>query len=401
MIRWFRYLVILTVGAACCHAQQPPTPNTPAAAGEDVAATTAPAAAPTTDPPASGEGVAVDRLSTQELMIRARAAIKERKLRDAQGMFALALGREPDNLEIKLIGAEIAEANNDSENSRRFYREILAVDPAHFEANFRMGRSFNAANWWRQAVFYLEKAARIAPADRLSEVLTQLARGLHGEKRIDEALKAVENAIKQAPDNLEARGLQILIRIDQKQYDQALAAAKALEEIARAAVQNAPNDPDALRKLLDANQLILQSIQYAVAALQQLDSRGLPTDRPLPGKEREIASLLIQATEALTRESAIRQLLAKHDSILPLAERAVQYDPDNLRANVNLAVVYFDTANFERCAEVCRRILELDPQNADARRLLQTLGISTGNDAPADNPPAASPSPPATPVGGS
>lgn len=383
MIRWFRQLLVLTIGAACCQAQQPATPDAPITTGGDTAATTA---------PTEGEGVAVDRLSTQELMIRSRAAIQQRKLRDAQGMFALALGREPDNLEIKLIGAEIAEANNDSENSRRFYREILAADPAHFEANFRMGRSFIGASWWRQAVFYLEKAARIAPADRLGEVLTQLARGLHGEKRIDEALRTVENAIKQAPDNLEARALQVLIRIDQKQYDQALAAAKALEEIARAGVQSAPSNPDALRKLLESNMLILQSIQYAVAALQQVDSRGMPTDRPLPGKEREIASLLIQASETLLRESAIRQLLAKHDAILPVAERAVQYDPDNVRANVNLAIVYFDTANFDRSVNICRRILELDPGNPDAQRLLQVMGVTPGTgDSPSPAPTADQP----------
>lgn len=360
---WLMLVISATTGYAI--AQQPTT----APAATEAPPTTAPSG----DEAGGSEGVAIDRLSTTELMARARAAIKDKKLRDAQGMFALALSREPDNAEIKLIGAEIAEANSDHDNARRFYRDILSSDPANFEANFRLGRAFNRASWWRQAIGYLEKASRVAPADRLGEVLTELARAQHGNRQVDDAVKTIENAVKQAPDNLEARGIQVLIRLDQKQFDQAIAAAKSLEEIARAKVQNAPSDIDALRHLLDANVLLMQSMQSAVAALQQVDRNGNPTDRPLPGKEREIASLLIQLTETLARENVLRQLIDKHDVIMPLAERAVMYDPDNPRANMNLAVVYYDTANYEHAVQVCRRVLELDPDNAEAKRMLQVM----------------------------
>lgn len=350
-------------------------------------ATTAPSGGATTSPSEaadSGAGVAVDRMTTPELMVRARAALKEKKLRDAQGMFALASSREPENAEIKLIGAEIAEANSDHDNARRFYREILATDPAHFEANFRMGRAFIRANWWRQANSYLEKAARIAPADRLGDVLTQWAQGQRGEKRFDEAAKTIENAVKQSPDSLEARGLQVSIRLDLKQYDQAIAAAKALEEIARANVQNAPSNLEALRHLLDANLLLRESMRSAVEALNQVDSRGNPTDRPLPGKEREIASLLIQLSETLVRENALRSVISKHELVMPLAERAVMYDPDNIRANLNLAVVYYDTANYQQAIDVCRRVLELEANNPDAVRMLQSMNAPlTPTSAPA------------------
>ncbi|MBL8880492.1 MAG: tetratricopeptide repeat protein [Phycisphaerales bacterium] len=381
MTRIWTAIMLFAVVAGSARGQAPTT--APAATAPT---TTAPSGTATTSPAdaASGVGVAVDRMSTPELMVRARAAIKEKKLRDAQGMFALASSREPDNTEIKLIGAEIAEANSDNENARRFYREILSADPAHFEANFRMGRAFNRANWWRQANGYLEKAARIAPTDRLGEVLTQWAQCQRGEKRFDEAAKTIENAVKQDPDSLEARGLQVTIRLDLKQFDQSIAAAKALEEIARAKVQNEPSNLESLRHLLDANLLLRESMRRAVEALNQVDSRGQATDRPLPGKEREIASLLIQLSEALVRENALRSVISKHELVMPLAERAVMYDPDNVRANVNLAVVYFDTANYQQAIDVCRRVLELDPGNAEAGRMLQSMNApQTPTSAPA------------------
>ena len=60
-----------------------------------------------------------------------------------------------------------------------------------------------------------------------------------------------------------------------------------------------------------------------------------------------------------------------------IQEKAVEYDPKNVKYLENLAALYQAVQNREKAAEMCRKILELDPKQQRALDYLASLGATS------------------------
>jgi len=349
-----------------------------------------PASAPTTQPaqevPAgtpADEPTSWEQMSVEELLGRAKQLLAARRGREARIVLSLVRQKDPGNLEAKVVAGEIAETQGDMNAARKLYLEVLAAESSHFRANLNMGKAWIRARHWHQAKRYLERAAVVAPTTKLSaEVQANLAVVYQGTYEREEALKAAKKAVADDPDNLDARQVLVGLCLGREEYDQAIIHAKQMVAAAGRTAQREPSDLLALQELSGTYTVQIQVLRSYQQTLYEMGADQRYTDRLLPGQQRRAAETLRQIIELVLRQMELARELSYHN-ILPLAEKRVEYAPNDVDALMQYGLLLRNTAHNERAIEVFRSVLERDPVNAEARRQLEALGA-----APASRPAA-------------
>jgi len=329
------------------------------------------APAPTTQP---SQPAGIEAMSNEEIVARARELIRRGvNLDDAQRALRFVFTRSPEFVDARVALAELAEAMQDSARAREIYQELLNKDPNNFAANLGMGKAYLGAGWARQATRYLERAALAAPSERKGEALALLSQSYLEERKADKAAEAAEQAVQAAPDSVQARTQLAVVRYQLRQFNAALDDARALVTTARKQLESDPGNAQLLSQLARAYELLAQVLSESHRALYQTGSDGKPTDRIRPGKEKEAAALLKQLVETGVTQSEVRRVQTYH-GLLALAERAVQYDPENVSYLLDYGYLLYQTSQPQRAAEVFQRVLQLDSNNLKAREQLEAMG---------------------------
>ncbi|QOJ14221.1 MAG: tetratricopeptide repeat protein [Planctomycetia bacterium] len=320
-------------------------------------------------------GAVAESESTESILSRAAGLIEEKKYNDAKGLLGAVLARDAESVPAKVFLAQIAEATNDFTAAREYYRQILGSQPNNFEANFGMGRAYLAARYWRQAPFYLEIASKVAPEDRVAEVYTLLATAYQGERRTDKALEAAEFAVRRDENSFEARAALVALLVDSKKFDRSVEEAQRLVGLAEETRQRTPGSREMVQRLNAAYETLIRALTEAHNDLYERNARGEPTDRLTAGREARAAELLQSTAVYLVAQADVRRLLALYQPIV-LAEKAHEYSPRDVPTMLLLAQYYRETAQTEKAVEMCRKALEVEPQNVRAQQMLS--GLSAG-----------------------
>lgn len=345
------------------------------------------APAPTTQ---ATQPAGIEAMSNDEIVSRARELIRAgRNLDDAQRALRFVFTRSPDYAEAKVALAELAEAMQDSARAREIYQDLLNKDPNNFGANLGMGKAYLGAGWARQATKYLERAAQSAPSERKGEALALLSQSYLDERKADKAAEAAELAVQAAPDSVLARTQLTVVRYNLRQFNAALDDARALVATARKQLESDPGNAQLLAQLAKAYELLSAVLAESHKALYQTGTDGKPTERIRPGKEKEAAALLKQLVETGVTQSEVRRVQTYH-SLLALAERAAQYDPENAAYLLDYGYLLYQTSQPQKAAEVFQRVLQIDPNNQKAREQLEAMGAPLASQ-PAVAPAAATP----------
>jgi len=140
-------------------------------------------------------------------------------------------------------------------------------------------------------------------------------------------------------------------------------------------VQRRPSDLQALQELSGTYTVQIQVLRSYQQTLYEMAADQQYTDRLLPGQQRSAAETLRQIIELVLRQTELARELSYH-SILPLAEKRVEYAPNDVDALMQYGLLLRNTARTDRAIEVFQSVLTRDPTNAEAQRQLEVLGAT-------------------------
>jgi tetratricopeptide (TPR) repeat protein len=273
------------------------------------------------------------------------------------------------------------------QGAETLYREVLAVDPTNIDALNLLGLVLQDSGYHCDGLDLIGRALEIDP--NFAEAFANKARGLNILNRPNEASIAAKRAVELDPDLGEAWQQLGVANLRLHQPEQA-------REAFRTAQRFLPESVDVQAGLAEAAKLLADHATVAEALINVLAARP------------DHITTLIDLSIALTAQGRL-------DEALALQRRALELDPDNNAAliamaltmfnqrydlpalealcrrllagdpdNVNILVVLAGTqgwlGQFEEAKASYRRILEIQPDHANARTVLTLLTTDAGMD---------------------
>ncbi len=294
------------------------------------------------------------------------------RLNEAQQLLEKVRAAAPRNLQATVQAAEMATMQGMKNEARMLFKEVLEVEPSNFRANLGLGRFYVSTRLYRQARVYLEEADKVAPSDHHEEVLRWLAAAYAGQGQLPDAIDTLKRAVEIEPDSFEALSMLVNMQMQAGSHEQALESAEDFVTAAQKSYDAAPAETWFLRRLVMAYETQIEALKAHHNGLHTQDVHAQFTEQLLPGKEAEAANVLSRIAHVSERLATLRWELSYHDSLM-LMERAVQYQPDNIRYLLDLAGLLLATHQTQRAIETCQDLLEItNPPNtnpADVREI--------------------------------
>ncbi len=331
-----------------------------------------------------------DSRPTQEILADAAARYESYKASKDQAVFqevisllGIVLRRDPTNSEANLMSGEISLESNDFDTGRKYFRSVLDVEPNNYRANVGLGKIWIATRSFRQAALFLQTAERVAPdAEKQSAVKQLLATAYVASGDVTKAIEKAEEAVRIAPNNVEALNALAVIRIELAKRDPAYvtAAVRDAETFlarAREVAQQDPANIESLRRLDLSHGMLIDALRQLHNSFFERDARSQATTRIIKGKEADAAAALNRVAEVMMDRSTIALTLAQHDIIKVAAQPAVQLDPKSVKYLETLASLYEKVGDRGKAIETAQQILQIDPNHQGARDFLNSVGSST------------------------
>lgn len=324
-------------------------------------------------------------LTVPELLSEADKAAQAGLLNEALRHLQTVLDRDPDNVEANLGMSRIWDSQGDTFRTIQYLQTALEAAPADYRVNVSLGRAYLQANYWRQAQIYLEQSLRLAPAEEMGDNELLLAQAFLGLGRRDEARKHAKAAAELIPDSYDVRYILADAYLRNQQFGLARQAVDYAARIATAYYKQEPGNLEHVRRLV---QILDRKIEVLIAMHRSLylaDSRGAATDQVIPGQEKIAAALIHQTLIATLDQIELRRIAELHDT-LPLVQRMVQYEADNVTYLLLMANVELQTRQFARAARTYQEVRKHDPENAEAIAQIRRLRARMEPQTPASQP---------------
>lgn len=356
----FVVLAALTLTAVCA-AQQPAPPPAPVA-----------------------------QMTVSDLLAEAERLVAAKQWTQARPYVEAVLAREQSNAQAISLRGEILEMTDQRDMARQEYLAVREIQPNDFRANLGLGRLYVESNMYRQALVYLNIAEPVAPPERKPELYVLLARAQRGVGNRNGAIEAVNRALEADAANFEAWQYAIAIMVESDEYDRAVAATQELVRIAQNEMIKDRSSHEGLVKLATAYDTRLGVLGSYHQRLYIRNVDGTFSDQLLPGMEKGAAAMLRDVVETMVLRAEVERTLGLY-KILPIAEQAAKYDPSSAQTWMHLGLLYVNTSQYDKAAEALRRVLEIQPDNAQAAEQLRQLPRSGAPSAPPSTAPASAP----------
>ncbi len=256
----------------------------------------------------------------------------------------------PNEWEVLYLNAELESREADFAAARAHLEHSIAVNPGYYPSHAALGSILAKLDDLAGARAHLEKAIALGDSDPeaeydLAKVLQKL-----GETALAQEKMRLYQQLKQArTDKVQAAG-------KAEEGDQAMAAGDAAQaaSLYREALQADPDEPLLSYKLSRALDK-LKDIAGERAALQ----RAIQLNPNLAEAENQLGYLAVREGDAGQAESYFRA--------------AVSASPSYVAAWINLAATLADEGKWQDSRQALGHALEVDPDNAAARKLSQAL----------------------------
>src|ERR1035437_7721395 len=263
------------------------------------------------------------------------------------------LAAYPNHWEVLYLNAILESREGDFQTARAHLERSLALNPGYYQAHDELGNVLANLGDLPGARAHLEKA--ISLGDNQPEVQYDLAKVLQrlgDTAQAQEKLRIYQNLKKARSDTTQAAG-------KAEVGDQAMAAGDPAQaaSLYKEALETDPDEPLLFYKLSRAQDK-MKDFAGEKAALQRA----------------------IQLNPNLAEAQNQMGYLADRDGDLAQAEGyfrvAVRASPSYVVAWINLAATLASEAKWQDARQALGRALEIDPDNAEARRLGQALAAA-------------------------
>lgn len=304
----------------------------------------------------------------------------------------------PQITELMTQGRALLEKGTLDEAYQRF-EEVLKIEPNHVEAHYRLGSIHWQRNEVAKAFEYFNKSVELAPTN--VSLRMSLAGFYEQARLLDEAIKQYRQVIALKSDSPEAKDAEKRLDLALvKNYVTSGDIDSALQ-LLNALVDEYPDDPRVLQHLGFA-----YSMANRLADSERVYQRVLrmtPTDdsahlnvsgiyERLGDSERatfhlrrviEIAPGSQRAKEAQIRLNLIAanqlQQFGDLQGALEEIKKTLDTDPKNPLANSQVAVIYHLMGQYDLAEKALKIVLEVVPNNIDARTKLGSLYVLKNN----------------------
>lgn len=288
-----------------------------------------------------------DDQTTQLLYLHALVASNSSKASAyARGL----LQKYPAQWEILYLNALLEKADGDSQLARTHLEHSVALAPKHPESQEALGNILTQLGDLPGAKLHLERA--IALGDSSPEVHYMLAKVLQGMGDTAQAKERLR--IYQQVKDAQTRETQAAGKAESG--DQAMAAGNPAEAapLYRDALTSDPDQPVLLYKLAKA----LDKLNDIAGEKTQL-LRAIELDPNLAEAQNQMGYLVVREDDPARAETYFRA--------------AVHESPSYVAAWINLAATLASESKWQDAKQASDHALEIDPDNAEARRLGQAI----------------------------
>lgn len=297
------------------------------------------------------------------------------------------LEKDPKNLQARKLLASVLLKNRDTQSA------IAVLSPALKEVKqdpqlFTLaGESYMQARDFAKATEYFEKASNIAPKSAL--LRTALSMSKLGQGESGRAVAELETAIKLDPLSSRAGVLLVMTNLRLKEFDKALAAAKALEkeqpdnpliQNLKGGVYLGKKDPASARLSFEKALSLEPTYFPAAANLAQLD---LQDKKPEAAKKRFEAILEKDKknTQAMTALSRLALKQGKNKEATAWLERASQENPDALQPSLLLGAHYLRLGEKQKSLALAKKLQGTHRDDPDVLELLAQTKLANNDKA--------------------
>ncbi len=316
------------------------------------------------NPQAENNAKAIEQNLIKTYLRAAPKMQEQKRLRTAEAMFRRVLDYDAKNPEALLGLARILADTERTmlaiERFRQFTSTQQGSADMRSQAHVELGRVYAKAGLKRQAIEALEQARALNPDD--PESANELARVHLEAGQITDALAAAEIAISKGRGNPKYIDTRALIRLVGNDLEAAAADAKQAVSLARDQIKTRPSDQALAAAWANYLRTYIEALQRLVA------SPDASVDRR------------IELADAMLELSGVNQLLGYHQ-IVTLLEASGDALRDNVGLLERLAEGLLAVRRVEDARTTCQRILELEPGNAVAKRVLDTLAAEAAGQA--------------------
>jgi len=151
-------------------------------------------------PPATA-GKPLDKESVERLT-KAYEHVSKSQWLDAAVVTKELRTKNPENVEVLLLGAFLALKMNQPDEAQETYKKIVETDPNEAEGHLGLGLVYNQKKMWREAEEVLSRAAKLRPED--ASVQHAYGQALLELGRKDEALSALKESTRLDPEDPDA-----------------------------------------------------------------------------------------------------------------------------------------------------------------------------------------------------
>lgn len=323
---------------------------------------------------------------SQELT-SAKLYIQQENWSKAEEFLLKAEKTEPQNSEIPyLLGTEIYARQNQWKKMNEAFDRSLAISDQYKTdiKNARLkywtnafnggAKKFNAAldttqatkeALMEQAINSFENATIIMPEK--PETYNSLATAYLLTKNLDKAKATFEKAIEVNPDNFQSYFNYGKLLAEQGEQEHAI-------EMLAKAHKLKPEDTTVLQLLAS----LYVKTNQPKKALEMYDT-ALQQEQENPDLYFNEAMLYIQIAQKAADSENADTAKQNYQQATASLEKSLQYNPGDEEARIKLGELYQELEQWDKAAEVFRKVLENDPENVQVLRKLAVTVYRQGN----------------------
>ncbi|WP_282570132.1 tetratricopeptide repeat protein [Methanoculleus sp. 7T] len=371
------------------------------------------------------QAVALNDGAENSWLQRGRAQIETGDMTGAAASLDRAFSLDPGNAEVWWLRGIMHVELSHYDEALACYDRALVIDPEHPEYLYRKGVALQLAGRAYESLEYFDKALRIEPDN--PEFITKKGIALEDLNRYEEALACFEAALADNPDLIEAILFKGVALAGLNRYEEALqcmgevrgkigdvpeahAAFLAVEGLCYAEMNNpveaqsrfshalikCPGNPEILG-LKGFGLAMLNLPGEAIPACDEALAADPESELALAGKALSLVyqghaidgfalfeKALSKKTDSylLWGKALALLMLGRQQEALPLCDRAVAADPHDSHAWSTKGLCYLSLKRPDLARDCCRKALEINPYNRDAKKFLARVDGATAEAAP-------------------
>lgn len=294
-----------------------------------------------------------------------KVALAQNRIEEAYQLLRMVTGRDPGNLEARVALAVLYRNQAAYRQAMDEASAVLERNPRHAGALYELGASQALSQQFDKAEATFRQALEVGGKD--PELLVGLARVLLQKGQLPEAEQFARQVVQQ--DGNSVSGLLVLGQILARKQPAAAHQEEALQQLKKAREL----DPTHVDVIWSTAQILGQQGKWQAAIVDLSEVIRRDPDRTqayflLSRAYRQINRL----PESKKAEAIFRKREAYDRNVLDLGQK-IAADPRRTDLRFKLAELHAEAGHPDRAANVYRRALDLEPQNAAARKRLSEL----------------------------